>query len=184
MEEKKQIRREIFARRKAHTDQQIETLSKGVAGNVTALSLFQKAGRIYVYVDYNHEVRTDRIIQEAWRMGKQVAVPKVVGKDLVFYKLTSFDQLEDGYFHIPEPARGEIVDWQDALMIMPGVAFDRQRHRVGYGGGFYDRFLEKHPQMDTVALAFEFQMVEQAPWEATDIQPKYVVTEKCTYGNP
>ena len=181
MEEKKVIRKQIFAKRKEHTDQQIEKLSRQVTEQVQSLAVFQEADKIYAYVDYNHEVMTGFLIEEAWKRGKKVAVPKVVGKDLVFYELKSFDQLEEGYFHIPEPARGEIVDWTDPLMIMPGVAFDCQCHRVGYGGGFYDRFLEKHPNMKTVAVAFDFQMVEKAPWEKTDIQPEYVVTERKIY---
>ena len=83
------------------------------------------------YADYNHEVMTGFLIEEAWKKGKEVAVPKVVGKDMVFYKLTDWKQLEPGYFGIPEPAYGEIVEWEDAVMIMPGVAFDNNCHRVG-----------------------------------------------------
>ena len=63
-------------------------------------------------------------------------------------------------------------------MIMPGVAFDRKNHRVGYGGGFYDRFLEKHPLIRTVAVAFDFQILDQVPTEPTDIFPQIIITEK------
>ena len=76
---------------------------------------------------------------------------------MIFYKLTDFSQLEPGYFGIPEPVCGETVKWEEALMIMPGVAFDRKNHRVGYGGGFYDRYLEKHPQVKRVAIAFDYE---------------------------
>ena len=123
MEEKKAIRKQIFAKRKEHTDQQIEKLSRQVSEQVQSLAVFQEADKIYAYVDYNHEVMTGFLIEEAWKRGKKVAVPKVVGKDLVFYELKSFDQLEEGYFHIPEPARGEIVDWTDPLIIIPGEAY-------------------------------------------------------------
>ena len=99
----------------------------------------------------------------------------------VFYKLTDFAQLEKGYFGIPEPARGEIIQWEDAMMIMPGVAFDPQNHRVGYGGGFYDRFLEKHPMIKRVAVAFEFQILPSVPTEPTDISPEFIVTENTIY---
>ena len=181
MEEKKQIRKQIFAARKAHTDAQIEDWSRMIADRVTTLPEYKDAKRILAYADYNHEVMTDLIIEAAWRDGKEVAVPKVVGQDMVFYKLTDFAQLEKGYFGIPEPARGEIVQWEEALMIMPGVAFDRQNHRVGYGGGFYDRFLEKHPYITRVAVAFEFQMMSEVPVEPTDISPEIIVTEKEIY---
>ena len=153
MEEKKAIRKQVFAARKAHTDQQIDDWSRKIAETVTALPEYSNSRRILAYADYNHEVMTKYIIEAAWNDGKEVAVPKVVGQDMVFYKLTDFAQLEKGYFGIPEPARGEIVQWEEALMIMPGVAFDRQNHRVGYGGGFYDKYLEKHP--DTVIICDE-----------------------------
>ena len=181
MEEKKQIRKQIFAARKAQTDAQIEEWSRMIADRVTTLPEYKDAKRILAYADYNHEVMTGFIIEAAWRDGKEVAVPKVVGQDMVFYKLTDFAQLEKGYFGIPEPARGEIVQWEDAMMVMPGVAFDQENHRVGYGGGFYDRFLEKHPQIRRVAVAFEFQMLPEVPTEPTDISPEIIVTEKSAY---
>ncbi|MBU5481520.1 5-formyltetrahydrofolate cyclo-ligase [Blautia sp. MSJ-19] len=181
MEEKKQIRKQIFAARKAHTDQQIADWSREIAEAVTALPEYRDCRRMLAYADYNHEVMTKYIIEAAWKDGKEVAVPKVVGQDMLFYKLTDFAQLEKGYFGIPEPATGEIVQWEDALMIMPGVAFDRANHRVGYGGGFYDRFLEKHPQVKRVAVAFEFQMLPEVPVEPTDISPEFIVTEKSVY---
>lgn len=178
---KKVIRKQVFAARKAHTDQQIDDWSRKIAETVTALPEYSNSQRILAYADYNHEVMTKYIIEAAWNDGKEVAVPKVVGQDMVFYKLTDFAQLEKGYFGIPEPARGEIVQWEEALMIMPGVAFDRQNHRVGYGGGFYDRFLEKHPYITRVAVAFEFQMMSEVPVEPTDISPEIIVTEKEIY---
>ena len=176
MDSKKDIRKKIFAERKLRSDEQIRSMSLTITDRVT----FKNAGRILVYADYNHEVVTEYLIREAWKAGKEVAVPKVVGKDMVFYKLTDFSQLESGYFGIPEPVSGEIVEWPEALMIMPGVAFDRANHRVGYGGGFYDRYLEKHPQLERVAIAFSFQMLPEVPTEPTDICPQIVVTEEET----
>ena len=162
MESKKDIRKKIFAERKLRTDEQIEAMSRTITDKVTALPAFKNADRILVYADYNHEVVTEYLIKEAWKAGKEVAVPKVVGKDMVFYK----------------PVSGEIVNWSKALMIMPGVAFDRANHRVGYGGGFYDRYLEKHPQLERVAIAFSFQMLPEVPTEPTDICPQIIVTEE------
>ncbi len=124
---------------------------------------------------------TDFIIEAAWRDGKEVAVPKVVGQDMVFYKLTDFAQLEKGYFGIPEPARGEIVQWEDAMMVMPGVAFDKENHRVGYGGGFYDRFLGNIRRSDVWQWHLNFRCFPEVPTEPTDISPEIIVTEKSAY---
>ena len=181
MEEKKEIRKKIFKARKEHEDAWIQEKSRKITETLTQLPEYRNADRIMAYADYNHEVITRYIIEQAWKDGKEVAVPKVFGKDMIFYRLTDFSQLEAGYFGIPEPARGEIVQWEEALMIMPGVAFDRQNHRVGYGGGFYDRFLEKHPYITRVAVAFEFQMMSEVPVEPTDISPEIIVTEKEIY---
>lgn len=180
METKKDIRKKIFSERKKCTDSQIEAWSRLITEKVTALTAFEKADRILAYADYNREVMTGYLIEEAWKRGKEVAVPKVSGKDMVFYKLTDFSQLEPGYYGIPEPVSGETVDWEEGLMIMPGVAFDRENHRVGYGGGFYDRFLEKHPGLCRLAVAFDFQILSQVPTEPTDIFPHIIVTEKET----
>lgn len=181
MKEKKAIRKQIFAKRKEVSDEQIRDWSQSIADKVMGLEEFKNAAYIYAYVDYNREVSTRPIIEAAWKAGKKVAVPKVDGKDMIFYDFTTYDQLEPGYFDIPEPARGEIVNWEEAIMLMPGVAFDAARHRVGYGGGFYDRFLEANPKHPTIALAFDFQIVDAAPYEEIDILPGKVVTETKVY---
>lgn len=178
---KRLIRKQIFAARKQCSDAQVEEWSHQITDQVLKLSEFVKAKHILAYADYNHEVMTRYIIEEAWKAGKEVAVPKVVGKDMIFYRLTDFSQLEPGYFGIPEPVRGEIVKWEDALMVMPGVAFDPENNRVGYGGGFYDRFLEKHPDITRLAVAFDFQILDLVPTEPTDICPQIIVTQSKVY---
>jgi 5-formyltetrahydrofolate cyclo-ligase len=183
METKQAIRKQIFAARKTVSDAEVEAWSRQITERTAALTEFVQAKRILAYADYNHEVMTRFLIEAAWQAGKEVAVPKVVGKDMQFYLLKDFSQLEPGYFGIPEPAAGELTDWEEALMIMPGVAFDRQNHRVGYGGGFYDRYLEKHPRIGRLAVAFDFQILPEVPVEPTDIFPQWIVTEKETlYG--
>ena len=181
MEEKKEIRKRIFKARKEHDDAWIQEKSHVITETLTKLPEYRNAERIMAYADYNHEVMTRYIIEEAWKAGKEVAVPKVVGKDMIFYRLTDFSQLEPGYFGIPEPVRGEIVKWEDALMVMPGVAFDPENNRVGYGGGFYDRFLEKHPDITRLAVAFDFQILDLVPTEPTDICPQIIVTQSKVY---
>jgi 5-formyltetrahydrofolate cyclo-ligase len=177
METKQHIRKQVFALRRACSDAEVEEKSRQITERILALPKFQNAERILAYADYNHEVRTCYLIEKAWQLGKTVAVPKVVGDEMVFHILTDFNQLQSGYFHIPEPVGGEIVSWDEALMLMPGVAFDHKCNRVGYGGGFYDRFLEKHPDILRLALAFEFQMFPEVPTEPTDIRPHLIVTE-------
>ena len=182
MEEKKEIRKKIFKARKEHEDAWIQEKSRKITETLTQLPEYRNADRIMAYADYNHEVITRYIIEQAWKDGKEVAVPKVFGKDMIFYRLTDFSQLESGYFGIPEPREdGQVVSWEEAMMVMPGVAFDVNCNRVGYGGGFYDRFLEKHPKIQRVAVGFSFQMLPEVPTEPTDIRPQVIVTEEQVY---
>lgn len=177
--QKKELRGEIRKLRKAHTDKEIHEMSLAVLERVRTLPEYIQAGVIYAYMDCKHEVETRDLIRLAWKEGKKVAVPRVCGQEMRFYYITSFEEdLEEGSFGIQEPREGILAGEEDALLLMPGVAFDRKRHRVGYGGGFYDRFLEVHPGLVTVALAFEFQVRDEVPFEAFDIRPAKVVTEQ------
>lgn len=182
MESKKAIRETIFQKRAQVTPEEVLKLSHMICEKVCAMDVFLQAECIYAYADFNKEVSTRELIEKAWSMGKQVAVPKVHGKDMTYYLLTDFNQLKPGAFHVPEPVNGEIAACETALMIVPGVAFDRNRHRVGYGAGFYDRYLSVHKEHPTVAIAFDFQIVESAPAEETDIFPDVVVTESSIIG--
>ena len=98
-----------------------------------------------------------------------------------FYLVESKDDLQPGAYGILEPTGNHIADGEDGLLIMPGVAFDEECHRIGYGGGFYDRFLEKHPDIIRLAVAFDFQILDLVPTEPTDICPQIIVTQSKVY---
>ncbi len=181
METKQGIRKQIRRLRDGQTPEEIFEKSRMICERIAGTEQFQKAECIYTYVGCKNEVMTQTLIETAWRLGKRVAVPKVCGRDMVFGLLTDFAQLKEGYFGIPEPEELIPAGEEEALMIMPGVAFDRLRRRVGYGGGFYDRYLAAHTHHMTIAAAFEFQVLEEVPWEDTDIVPRMLVTENGIY---
>lgn len=182
METKKEVRRYIKQQRDAASDEQVAQNSEKIAEAVAALPQYKEASCVYAYIDYNHEVMTDSIIFKALEDGKRVAVPRVEDKDLVFCYLNGLDDLEAGYFGIREPKQScKIANEKDALFIMPGVAFDKVHHRVGYGGGFYDRYLAKANTHYKVALAFDFQVLETVPYEPHDILIDLLVTESTVY---
>lgn len=175
---KKQIRSQIYAERKRRSDQYIEENSLRICRKLYDTEAFQQAAWIYIYIDYNHEVMTGEIIKKAHSMKKKVAAPRVEGKEMRFLEIAGLQDLEPGYFGIREPKQTlNPAGNEEVLMIMPGVAFDIHRHRIGYGGGFYDRYLEKHPEIATAALAFEFQIFEEIPFEPLDILPDQIITE-------
>lgn len=177
---KKVIRDEVKLKRKKTLTDQIHKNSQRIFERFIQLPEYRKAKVVLAYMDCKNEVETSQVIRQCWQDRKIVAVPKVFGKIMKFYKITSFEDLEDGYYGIREPRHTILqeVDMQDALMILPGVAFDEEKHRVGYGGGFYDRYLEEHPKLTKIAFAFEFQVYDRVPFEKFDRQPEKIVTEK------
>jgi len=110
------------------------------------------------------------MLLKALEDGKRVAVPKVYGEEMRFIYITDMAQTAPGYAGIPEPiADGPVADDPEALVLMPGLAFDPEGHRIGYGGGFYDRFLAAEPNHPTLALCYDFQMLPRLDTEEFDI---------------
>lgn len=174
--DKKELRQKIRQMKRAMTEAQIEEASQKLADKFLATDIYKEAKTLYGYLPYNQEVRTVPILEQALRDGKQVAVPKVYGEQMRFILLTDMSQVEKGYAGIPEPiADTPVADDPTALVLMPGLAFDPQGHRIGYGGGFYDRFLELEPQHPTVALCYDFQMLEHLETQDHDIPVDLVI---------
>ena len=110
------------------------------------------------------------MLEQALADGKRIAVPKVYGDEMKFIYLDDLSQVEIGYCGIPEPIHDTpIGDDPSALVLMPGLAFDGEGHRIGYGGGFYDKFLEQEPGHPTLALCYDFQMLPHLDTEEHDI---------------
>ncbi len=168
--DKKELRRVIREKKRAMTEAEITQRSQALGRLFAASQAYREARTIYFYLPYNQEVRTIPMLEQALRDGKQVAVPKVYGEEMKFILLTDLSRIGKGYAGIPEPLDdGPIADDKTALVLMPGLAFDPQGHRIGYGGGFYDRFLAREPDHPTLALCYEFQMLPHLDTEAFDI---------------
>lgn len=152
------------------TPQQIEEKSRSLGEQFFRCEAYRNAKTIYGYLPYNQEVRTTPILERALQDGKQVAVPKVYGEEMRFIALEDLTQVEKGYAGIPEPiADGPVADDPKALVLMPGLAFDAQGHRIGYGGGFYDKFLAAETGHPTVALCYDFQLLDKLETEEFDV---------------
>ena len=168
---KKEMRAVIRSKKRAMTESQIISASVRLGEQFQACELYKNAKTIYGYLPYNQEVRTVPMLEQAIRDGKRVAVPKCYGQDMRFIYISDFEQeVAPGYANIPEPiADGPVAEDKTALVLMPGLAFDPQGHRIGYGGGFYDRFLADEPDHPTLALCYGFQMVDHLQTEEFDI---------------
>lgn len=185
---KKALRKEILARRDALTAEYRKAAEQKLFRMVTSSECYKTASAILAYVSYGSEAGTDLLIEDAWSRNKAVYCPRVEGDEIFFYRIFSFSELEEGYRGIREPVRG-LMDYEsnkkkeNGLLLLPGTVFDRKRNRMGYGKGFYDRFLARHlPEREsgrliTAGLAFSVQLVEEVPCEEHDIRPDYLFTD-------
>lgn len=179
--DKKALRKRIAEQKRAMTPEQIEAASHRLAERLFQTDAYQNALSIYGYLSYNQEIRTLPILRRAMIDGKRVAVPKVYGDEMRFIWMDDLSLVAPGYYDIPEPiADGPVADDELALMLMPGLAFDPEGHRVGYGGGFYDRYLAAHPDHKLVALCYGFQLVDHLDCEAHDIPVHRVIPDEET----
>ena len=174
--DKAQLRTEIRAKKRAMTKEDICCRSQRLCEKFLQSDAYRNAKTIYGYLPYNREVQTWAALRQAMLDGKQVAVPKVCGEEMKFIYITDFSQIDVGYCGIPEPTANEpIAEDKTALVLMPGLAFDREGHRIGYGGGFYDRFLSQETNHPTLALCYDFQIRENLPAEEFDIPVDTVI---------
>lgn len=144
-------------------------------------TIWKQACTIGITVSILQEVDTRPIIQHAWERGKCVAVPRTNPQlhSLEFYAIQSFSQLEKGYAGImePHPKRAEkINDEMIELLFVPGIVFDKQGYRIGYGGGYFDRYLKQF-NYETISLLFACQLVDSIPRELYDLPVKRMITE-------
>lgn len=168
--DKTQLRKQIREKKRAMTIEEIEQASAKLAELFYASDAYKCAATVYGYLPYNQEVRTVPMLERALADGKKVAVPKVYGDEMKFIYLTDLSQVACGYAGIPEPvADGPVADDPTALVLMPGLAFDKEGHRIGYGGGFYDKFLAAEPNHPTLALCYDFQVLPHLQTEEFDI---------------
>ena len=183
METKTRIRKETLCKRSALSFLEQKEKSDSVMGWLIGMDVFKNADLILLYKDYKNEVMTDAIFYASVSKQKKVAYPKVNGDDMDFYMVESLDRLKEGYKGIFEPddtcrvvIAEDIVD-KNVLMLLPGAAFDKYGNRIGYGKGFYDRYLNKIPVSHTAALSYSLQLVEEIPSEEHDKTVDFIITE-------
>ena len=173
---KSELRSHIRTLKRAMSEESITLKSDFLAHAFFDTSFYRDAKTIYGYVNYNQEVRTKPILEQALRDGKQIALAKCYGDDMRFIQVSDLNTLSKSKSGVPEPIADEPEgDDETALVLMPGLAFDPQGHRCGYGGGFYDKFLAAEPDHPTLALCYEFQMLPHLETEAHDIPVDYVL---------
>lgn len=187
MEQKQELRKHCKAKRNAILPQERQKKSRIICKRLLESAAYEKAQKILVYSAIKSEVDLHDLCEQALREKKELYFPKVTGETMEFYRICDFGQLKEGSFSVLEPDTGhhaltvfsgEAGTW----ILVPGVAFDKHGMRMGYGGGFYDRYLKKHPGLHKTGIAFEEQIVLQIPAEAFDRPMDDVITEQQWYG--
>ncbi|HAQ06621.1 MAG TPA: 5-formyltetrahydrofolate cyclo-ligase [Bacillus bacterium] len=181
MEEKKELRKLIKKTLSELTLPLYEDLSYQIAHRLYEDVSWKSASTIGITISKSPEVDTFQLIRKAWEQGKRIVVPKCEAnsRSLNFRELTRFSQLETVYFGLYEPVVGETksVDPVEIdLIVVPGLAFSKNGYRLGFGGGYYDRFLQNY-QGNTLSLAFQKQLIPDLPIETHDIAVGKIITE-------
>ena len=182
-EQKKKLRREILARRDALTKDERERGKFLITERILGHQWYYLSDTILGFVSYGSEICTTEILENALRDGKCVYVPKVEGREIQFYQIQSLTELQEGYKGIPEPKgntkRYFFAPEQAAkcLLLMPGNVFDPLGNRLGYGGGYYDRYLadKEALRLRSIGIGFRCQQAETVPTEETDRKPYQVI---------
>lgn len=171
----KKIRKDLYENNKELKD----IYDKELIEKLLCNPKYKKAKNIFCYIGINEEINTSRFIEKAFSDGKSISVPKIIGKmDMRAINITSLEELvQVPPFGILEPKDCENIMTDIDLIIVPGLAFDKNGGRLGYGGGFYDVFLEKNHKAETIALCYNFQLLEDVPTEDHDARVEEIITK-------
>ncbi len=180
LKEKNRLRRDLLEKRRNLPQSLRREKSALILKFLLSEKAFCDALNVALYFPVNGEVDTREIFRECVDLEKKVFFPKTLDSDLVFLRTRNIEELTPGGFSIPEPpadaerARSDELD----LVLVPGVAFDPSGNRIGYGKGFYDRFLKDIPRQMRFGLAYRFQVLESVPSDETDVKTGCIITEE------
>ena len=183
MNDKGDIRKRILRPRDAMTREEIASGSRAIVKRLTELDQIRRASTLMVYLGFGSEVLADDLIRWGWGEGKRIAVPfcRPASRELIACRIEGFDELECGHYGIREPKAGlirAVPQGEIDAVVIPAVAFDRQGHRLGYGGGYYDRFLPGAPRAERIGIAFARQIVAEIPADLHDVTMDRIVTDR------
>ena len=178
---KQDIRKEILKKRSEISLETRLQWNEEIYNKLIISDFYKTSATIFSFVSFKDEVDTHKFIMQALKDGKTICVPKVASKKegMKTYKINSFEDLKEGYFGILEPKINcsEIYSHEIDFILMPGVAFDNCGGRVGYGAGFYDRFLSNMKKdVPKIAIAYDFQFIDKVPTDELDVQIDGIIT--------
>lgn len=177
---KNELRKYIREQKRHFTQPQLDEMSLRIMSSILLHPRVLEADTILMYHSLPDEVNTHSALDQLLAMGKKVLLPKVISDtEMTIHEYTGPDSLQPSEpYGILEPTTPElsILNLQLSIVIVPGMAFDRQGHRLGRGKGYYDRFLSRVPNIYKIGVCFPFQMLESIPSESTDVVMDEVIT--------
>ncbi len=173
-QQKENLRAKIKDEKNSFSSEELKAKSELIIAQLETYLLFKNAKTVMLYWSLADEVHTHKLIKELLNT-KRLLLPAIVDDEIIPVEMTEIDQLQEGKFHILEPKNNAFIGKID-IIVVPGVAFDKNGNRLGRGRGFYDRFLCKN-RTHTVGLCFDFQLIEKVPIEANDIFVDKIISE-------
>jgi len=174
--ERKSLRSFLLEKRDNTSFDFMKIASEKIQNRLKKINSYRDAQKIGVYYPIGSEILTQDIIQDLLSNGKDVFLPKVIEKEIEFRKIIDFSSIEKGSFDIMEPKEDCEIDNDLDVVLVPTVGISPIGVRLGYGHGFYDRFLAKHKSV-TISLTFEKQIVKKIPKSEHDIVIDWIISE-------
>jgi 5-formyltetrahydrofolate cyclo-ligase len=183
---KRELRQTLGKLRDVLTPDEQQELSKAVSDRLFCMEVYKQCDMVFTYLSFRSEVHTKEIIGQALADGKKVYLPRIKQKDMNFYEMNDLDSLITSHYGIPEPPEEEKTRFiginentgYQKLMLLPGLAFDPQGNRIGYGAGYYDKYLSKYEEnyFYKIALAYDLQVINRIEADVFDIKADAILT--------
>lgn len=182
--DKKETRKFYKSIRDSIPENERIALSKSITDLIIESDFYAFADKLLVFIPIGSEVNTFPLITRALCDGKTVAIPVIDGKEMHFAVINSLDELVPGEYNIPTAPEGAeyIENFEKSLCIVPCLSCDKSLNRIGYGGGFYDRFLAAHTEIKTICVCFDKCLSDMLPAEEFDIKMNLCITDKKSLG--
>ena len=195
-EKKRTLRKDILTKRKQLSSDTVLSYSKIICNKIIHTKAYQSSSKICLYMPIQNEVDVTLLFKDIIAEGKDIYLPKLISntnysetnagnyKTMNFYKYIVGSKMITGAYNILEPDSSELLHPDDkTLVIMPGAVFSKNMKRIGYGGGYYDRYLSNNSQVFTIAVAYDFQILDDIPNSKYDIAPQLIISEQNNYTN-
>lgn len=177
--EKKILREKFKQIRNKYPKNLKDKKNEAILKIIENLNEYKKSKTIMTYVSFSSEVETKKLIKKMFDQKKRVVVPLIQNKKIIPIEIKNLKDLKKGKYGILEPTNRKHVKTKNIdLVFVPGIVFDKTGHRIGFGGGYYDKFLKKIPLKKRIGLCFSFQLINKIPADPKDLKVNKIITEK------